>query len=584
MVNITDYSNKQIGSGISLEKYQTNTDTTISLFGNGVNNYSLPLFENFIYLLSNFSNPFPPGSNFIDYYQANNNWLPSNDNIFNSKTILKGQLWFQSPLLPIMSDEIYSIVNTLVNTSNLSTTQISDLENQLITIYNNSTSFQSPGCLWVMNEQNNSKLTPLTYNLSGIGNIQVYDVSSLGWVKIYPNNIDSSNNLNLKNSNSKINFYTSNDLSTITSNITATGGVDQETTTGLLSLNAYNLNLNSNTINLNSNSGLISISSPNITVSSSNFTIDTSIPETDNSQKVATTAFVKSVLTDTVTSNGGEITGILTVPDPTVDNSKQVANAEYVNNQISKISNSSKTKIVSVLDYTDTDDITTAIQNMISKGLTYIYIPSGIYVISSNISLSENNIHLFGDGNGSIIIQDFDGDLFNITANNISISDLQLECSVSNRSTGSVFTCTQYSNIKLKDIIISPSQSSFFNGITFSSCIDVEITNVSIKQTNNYGINLSSCDSVIISSTKIEDCGMISSGLINGLTCDSTCSKIQIVNNFVGNSTSNQYQNFGIDILSNNNIVCSNNIFYNNKSGINIVSGSNVVNIGNIVN
>lgn len=583
MVNITDYSNKQIGSGITLERYKVNSDTTLSLFGNGVNNYSLPLFENFIYLLSNFASPFPPGTNFVDYYQTNNNWVPSTDSLYNTKTILNGQLWFQSSLLPVMSDEIYNIVYQLVNSPNLSNEQITSLENELLTIYNNSTNFQLSGCLWIMNGQNNTHISPLSYNLSGIGNIEVYDVSSLGWVKIYPTNIDSLNNINLKNTNSNLNFYTSSDLSTITSNISASGGTNNSEFSGNLSLNCGTFNLNTSTTNLNSS--IINLTAPNINVTSSNFTLNSNIPTSDNSQKIATTAFVKSVLGTTITEDGGEITGTLLVPDPTNDNSRQVANAEYVNNQISKLPNSGKTKIVSVLDYSDSDDITSAIQTMITKGIGYIYIPSGIYLISSSISLSETNLELFGDGNSSIIIQDFDDDLFTISANNISISNLQFQCSVTNRTKGSVILSNQYNNIDLKNILITSAQNSFFNGVTLSSCSHVYLNNVIIQENIGYGINLTSSKNIVINGNTFEDCGKNNQNEINALTCDANCSNIQIVNNFIGNSSSdNEYQNYGVNILTNNNVICSNNIFYNNKGGINLTSGSNVVNVGNIVN
>lgn len=585
-INLTDYSNKSIGSGLTIQNYTSDTSTVLDLFGQGVNNYAPSLLENFIYLLSNFSSPFPPGSNFTDNYQSNNNWVPTtSSSLKNSKVLMSGQIWFQSPRLPVMSNEVYNIVNQLVNGSGLTTVEVAALESNLTDIYQNSTTYQNQGCLWILNSPVATTVTPLTYNLTGVGSIQVFDITQLGWEQIYPNTLNNISDLNLTNATSNLNFYTSDNASTLTASISGTGGTNNKLYSGNLTFTSGNV-YNNITTNYNINAGTgINLTAPSISVNSQNFTSTYVLPTTDNSQKFATTAFVKAVLDDVITSDGGDITGVLTVPDPTNDESKQVANAEYVNAQIAKISQSGKTKLISILDFLGSDnDISTAIPKIISAGYNYIYIPDGVYTANSTISITSDNLTLFGNGNDSIINQTFSGPLFTIDASNVTAKNIYFKASVFGTS-GGVINSTNSDNLKIDGIFVDNTGFGLYNGIYINGGTNVKITNCNICGTMADGININNVTTIDITNNTIYDCGQSALNSFNGLTIDARSSNITIRDNSSGNSsTSNKYQQYGISVLSINVVLISSNILYQNVSGLNFLKGNSVANIGNIVN
>ena len=112
---ITDYSNNKIGTnGVTVDDRTINTETLLNLVGKGNINYSNTIFENFIYLLSNFSGPFPPGSNFAENYSDSNDWVPtitasSSTQLTQLRTNIKGTFWFQTPELNICSNFISTL-------------------------------------------------------------------------------------------------------------------------------------------------------------------------------------------------------------------------------------------------------------------------------------------------------------------------------------------------------------------------------------------------------------------------------------------------------------------------------------------
>lgn len=188
---ITDYSNKKIGNGLTVDDYTTNTSTILDLIGKGNIDYSVSMFENLIYLQSNFSNPYPPGSNFATNYQNNNGWLPTlsataSSTMTMDKTVLPGTFWFQTPELNICSNTIATLVkgyneskDTTIGTTLLSTY---DPNNYFVTNQNSvyGQDIDSSGTLWIYVGSTNTSISPniTTYNSNFIAS---YDPSDLGW-------------------------------------------------------------------------------------------------------------------------------------------------------------------------------------------------------------------------------------------------------------------------------------------------------------------------------------------------------------------------------------------------------------------
>lgn len=189
---ITDYSNKQIGNGLTVDDYSVNTETMLDLVGKGNIDYSNSIFENFIYLLSNFANPYPPGTNFAENYQNNNSWVPtisSNaSNILETiKTILPGTFWFQTPELNICSNSISNLIKGYIQSNDSDVALILNNTydpNNYFTNNQNSVYGQeisSNGTLWIYVGNNTNKsvspnITSINNNLYGS-----YDPSDLGW-------------------------------------------------------------------------------------------------------------------------------------------------------------------------------------------------------------------------------------------------------------------------------------------------------------------------------------------------------------------------------------------------------------------
>lgn len=581
---LTDYSNLQIGNGLDIEKYDLNSDTVLNIFGNGVTNYSSYLFENFIYLLSNFSGQYPPGSNFASFYQNNTSWIYSGETLENNKTLLPGQFWYQYPTLPVMSETVYSIVEQL--NSDISDTQKTDLENQLIAIFKNSTTFQNSGNLYVLNSPSSQTVAPLTYNLPNYGIISVFDVSELGWKKItIENNGGDYTTLSLTtngtNENSSINFYTSTNGTTLTSSIIANSGTDNNNYSGNLSFNTGNYNVTSTNVNFSAISN-INIAANNIVLNGKNVTLSNVLSQNDNSQNIATTLFVNNAISSNALSiKGGTLEGELNVIDPTNDYSKQAANTEYVNNRINTVL---KNGILAVTNYINgnSNDITAAISTAITNGLNYIYIPDGNYTISSNITLSNKNFTVFGNGLDSIITQTFDGDLFTVKTSNIEFKNFSVQSSVS-RTSGYVINSSGNNNIIIDSIFMNSDNKNNFSAFNIDTCNNVVIKNCNILQNAGYGIKLSNITFGTIESNTILDCGSYSPGAFDGINISGTNLNLKITNNFSGNSTSSsKYQNYGINLNSGTNISLTNNIFCYNINGINVPSS--ITNIGNIVN
>lgn len=582
MSELTDYSNLQIGNGLNIEKYTLNSDTVLNVFGTGVTNYSSYMFENFIYLLSNFSGPYPPGSNFSSFYKSSSSWIYSGENLSNEKTLLKGQFWYQNPTMPLMSDTVYNIVSQL--NSDISSDQKTNLENQLLNIYQNSTSFQNTGNLYVLNSPTTSEITPLTYNLRGYGIISVFDITQLGWSKVsISNESNAQTNLSLTTSgtsgNTSIDFYTASDGTTLTSSISGNSGTSGLKYSGNLNINTGNYSVSANTISYSSTNTL-NLTAKTITLNG-NAVLSNVVPTNNNSQQIATTSFVNSYIQqNAILTTGGTITGVINVPDPQNDTSKEAANAEYVNNQITKLV---KNNIIPVTNYIDnlTNDITNAITSAISAGLNYIYIPSGNYIISKTIPLSEQNLTIFGNGIDTIITQTFDGDLFSLSSGNISFKNLQIQSNVA-RTTGYVINSSGNDNITIDNIFMNTNdQQNNFSGFNIDTCNNLKIQNCNILQNNGIGIKLSNISYGIVSDNIITDCGIYSPGSMSGIDVSGTNKNLKINDNLSGNSSSTRYQKYGIIITTGStNISLTNNIFY----GTTISVPSDITNVGNIVN
>lgn len=190
---ITDYTNSKIGTtGITVDDYTINTDTLLDLVGKGNVDYSDSIFENFIYILSNFSGPYPPGTNFAESYKENKDWSPtitkSTSTVLTSlRTNLNGTFWFQTPELNICSN----FISKLIDGYNDNPTD--ELKGILTGSYdpgnyftNNSKyvygqSLASGGTLWIYTGENVSNtVSPELTNIDG--NLYAsYDPSLLGW-------------------------------------------------------------------------------------------------------------------------------------------------------------------------------------------------------------------------------------------------------------------------------------------------------------------------------------------------------------------------------------------------------------------
>ena len=156
-------------------------------------------------------------------------------------------------------------------------------------------------------------------------------------------------------------------------------------------------------------------------------------------------------------------------------------------------------------DPTGVTDTKTAFDNAVAAGYTSIYFPSGTYLFSSGVSLSGQNIHIFGDGpQNSIIYCDggasgfdwltFVGDYTQFGSDQLVVENLSIKAATDSGvaqgvaikatiNAGATANKQPVSSVIISNVEIGPAVNSacFATGIELDTCHMAKITNCYIS-------------------------------------------------------------------------------------------------------